>query len=209
MRLTALLTEYESLRQESLDTLGHRLTVVNFTFAALSVVIGAVVSSDRSPLLLGLVALVFVPQAAKAGLLVWLGEYARSQRAGRHLSGVEDRINDVLGVGRDLGLDWEGKLTQRGTHMSLPYRATIAFTVGVGWVGAAIGLALLVPAVVGLAPGPAGTWLVTALVLVAVAVEWWFLDVFLREWAAARTGTAPAWRRGLGPVPALRRRDRG
>jgi len=35
-RLDALLAEYATLRQESLGAIGHRVAVMNFTFAAVS-----------------------------------------------------------------------------------------------------------------------------------------------------------------------------
>ncbi len=196
-RLTALLAEYELLRQESLDTLGHRLTVVNFTFASLSVVVAGLLTSDQPSWVLAAVAIVFVPQGAKAGLLIWLGEYARSQRAGRHLSELEVSINRLTGAPSGEGMSWESQLTSRGTHMSLPYRATIAFTVGVGWVAAALGLSLFFAALSELSIGTFSRGGILLLVCTMVlAVEVVFLRTFLREWVAARTGTTPAGRNG-------------
>ena len=129
--LDVLMEEYRTLRQESLDTLGHRLTVVSFTFAALSVVVAGMLTATELPAwIVGAVGVVFVPQAAKAGLFIWLGEYQRSQRAGRHLAELERRVNTLLDVDGSAGLCWESALTSRGRHMSTPYIATIAFTLG-------------------------------------------------------------------------------
>lgn len=182
-----LMEEYRTLRQESLDTLGHRLTVVSFTFAALSVVVaGMLTAPELPPWVIGAVGVVFVPQAAKAGLFIWLGEYQRSQRAGRHLAELERRINDLLDVDGATGLCWESALTSRGGHMSTPYVATIAFTLGAGWTGAALGLYFLWRSFAGAWPAP---WPGVAIVVAAVAtVVWETLVVrrFVREWRAAR-----------------------
>lgn len=188
-----LMEEYRTLRQESLDTLGHRLTVVSFTFAALSVVVaGMLTAPELPPWVIGTVGVVFVPQAAKAGLFIWLGEYQRSQRAGRHLAGIERRINALLDVDDDTGLCWESALTSQGGHMSTPYIATIAFTLGAGWTGAGLGLYFLWRTIAAAWPAP---WHGVALTSVAVVLVVWEALVvrrFVREWRAARQRGGPA-----------------
>lgn len=184
-----LLEEYRTLRQESLDTMGDRLTVVNFTFAALSVVIGAMIASESvSPVLLALFGIVVVPQGAKAGLFIWLGEYQRSQRAGRHIQRLEERINDLVGANRGEGLTWESGLVSRSIHMSTPYIATVIFTVGMGWAGALLGVWY---AGVALGENLAGGTLVLAIAGLVAAIGLWetvALRRFLTEWRAARRG---------------------
>lgn len=105
-RVQVGLAEYGSLRQESLQAITNRLQVLNFTFAALSVVVAAVVAGKVPPLAAAAITIVFVPSVAKAALLVWLGEYSRSQRAGRWIAELEERIN--LDAGAPV-LGWESK----------------------------------------------------------------------------------------------------
>ncbi len=189
MRRELLLEEYRTLRQESLDSMGHRLTVVNFTFAALSVVIAAMLASDTpSSALLAIFGLVLVPQGAKAGLFIWLGEYQRSQRAGRHLAKVEQRLNELSGAAHGEGLTWESGLKSRKAHMSTPYIATIAFTVGVGWAGVLLGAWYATDALRGRFQGFSLGAIVATIILVVAIWEVSALRRFLAEWRLARVG---------------------
>ena len=81
----AMLAEYRSVRQESLEAVGHRMTVMSFTFAAVGVVIGGLLARRVSDVLAGLIAILFVPQVSKAALLIWLGEYDRTESLIRQL----------------------------------------------------------------------------------------------------------------------------
>ncbi len=190
--LDVLMEEYRTLRQESLDTLGHRLTVVSFTFAALSVVVAGMLTATELPAwIVGAVGVVFVPQAAKAGLFIWLGEYQRSQRAGRHLAELERRVNALLDVDGSAGLCWESALTSRGRHMSTPYIATIAFTLGAGWAGVALGLTFLWRSLGSAWPAP---WPAVVLGVVAILLTTWEALVvrrFVSEWRDARERPEP------------------
>src|SRR5512143_3104758 len=132
-----MLAEYTWLRQECLQAIGYRITVMNFTFGALSVVLAGLLSGNLPPLVAGSIALLFVPQMAKAGLLIWLGEYHRSQRAGRWIAALEARINQLT---NSSAMGWETALATRGTHMAYPYIATVIFTLGSGITGNFLGL---------------------------------------------------------------------
>ncbi len=185
--LDVLLEEYRTLRQESLDAMGHRLTVVNFTFAALSVMLAAMLASESlSPELLAIFGIVVVPQGAKAGLFIWLGEYQRSQHAGRHIQQLEQRINALVEANEGEGLSWEAALVARSTHMSRPYVATIVFTVGSGWAGVLLGLWYSAVAIDRHAStGITATAVAIILILVAC---WEFIALrrFVADWRAAR-----------------------
>jgi hypothetical protein len=185
--LDALLAEYNSLRQESLNAITNRITIMNFTFGALSIVLASLLATRVPPLLAGITALLFVPQVAKAALLIWLGEYNRSQRAGRRLQELESAINDLVGA-QTIG--WETKLAKSPSHghMSYPYRATVSLVIGAGYAGTIIGCYLLATA----APRLEGVW--TALIVLAIAayalvLETSFLLYFMTEWRAAVSGT--------------------
>jgi hypothetical protein len=185
------MAEYSSLREESLAAIEHRMTATNFTFAALAVIIAGLLSSDLDALVAAAVLVVVVPQLAKSGLLIWLGEYERSQRAGRHIAVIERRVNRMLG---DDTLTWESGLKAGGSHMGYPYRAVLALLLGTGYASVVLGAALVV--------GDSGHdlvgWLAAGLVLVVAAGwEWWFFRYFMRKWGAARDpGAKP-------PGPAL------
>lgn len=190
-RLDALMTEYSSLREESLAAIEHRMTATNFTFAALAVIMAGLLSSGLDPLVAAAVLVAVVPQLAKSGLLIWLGEYERSQRAGRHIAVIERRVNRMLGEDT---LTWESGLKSGGSHMGYPYRAVLVLLLGTGYASVAIGVALVVDDT---DRGLLG-WLAGVLVLlVAVGWESWFLRYFMDKWRSARApGAVP-------PGPAL------
>jgi hypothetical protein len=143
--LDAMLAEYNSLRQESLSAIANRITVANFAFGAAALVIAALFTRESIGVVEGAVALLLVPQIAKSGLLIWLGEYNRSQRAGKAVSVIETKINAHTGAvtpGKE-AMVWEGRLIDRGVHMVYPYLATIFLLLGASWVGAGYGLHLM------------------------------------------------------------------
>src|SRR5262245_36712944 len=118
--IQAKLAEYQTLREESLAGIEHRITVVNFAFGALSVLIAGLLSSSLPELATGLIAYTAVPLVARCSLFIWLGEYKRSQRAGRRIQEIEREIDDVLE--RQHVMNWERRLADRGDHMALPYK---------------------------------------------------------------------------------------
>lgn len=179
-----LLVEYGSLREESLAALEHRMTATNFTFAALAVLIGAVISSGLGALVAGTVLVLVVPQLAKAGLLIWLGEYARSQRAGRHVAAIETRVNDLLG---SEVLTWEGGLKSANVHMTYPYWAVASLLLGTGYVASFVGLVLLGEATMDETSMPVAA-VVAPLSALTVVWEWVFHRYFMGRWRQARTG---------------------
>ena len=135
-----MLAEYGTLRQESLEAVGHRMTVMSFTFAAVGVIIGGLLTRKVSDAVAGLIAVLFVPQVSKAALLIWLGEYERSQRAGKWLAELEQRVNRALGAD---ALAWETTLlaarrttameaagsSRTPVHMGYPYVSVVALVV--------------------------------------------------------------------------------
>lgn len=188
--LTALLAEYNSLRAESLQAISNRIQIMNFAFTSLAVVTAAMLTSDLARGILIPAALVFVPGAAKASLLIWLGEYHRSQRAGQGVAAVERRINGLLGEGEVLG--WESRLVSSGTHMGYPYIATAVFILSTGVLAESLGGYFLAEYL-----GPDLTLrdelaLGGAVFLYAVVSETLFLRFFLRRWRAIRSATHSA-----------------
>jgi hypothetical protein len=188
--LTVLLAEYNSLRTESLQAISNRIQIMNFAFTSLAVVTAAMLTSDLPRGILIPACLVFVPGAAKASLLIWLGEYHRSQRAGQGVAMVERQINSALGQGDLLG--WENRLVSAGTHMGYPYIATAVFILSTGVLAESLGGYFLTEV---LAPDPALSGdlaIAGAVCLYAAVSETLFLRFFRRRWRAIRSATHSA-----------------
>lgn len=183
--LQAMLAEYTALREESIQSIQHRILVMNFTFGALSVIIAGLVSRRVPDLMSGLIALLFVPQMAKAGLLIWLGEYNRSQRAGRWLTRLEAKINDLLESPDAMG--WEGTLASRGTHMAYPYVATTVIVLGTGYAGSILGAYFLLVQFRAAFPHTPSWPVAVAIALYILTVEGLFLRFFRKKWREVRT----------------------
>ncbi|MCA1691402.1 MAG: hypothetical protein ABR540_22105 [Acidimicrobiales bacterium] len=181
-----MLAEYQSLRQESLQAITNRISVVNFTFGAMSVILAGLLTRKVSDLLGGLIAVLIAPQVAKAGLLIWLGEYNRSQRAGRWIAGLESRINLLVA---DSSMGWEQGLATGDTHMSYPYRANVFITAGLGYASEGLGVYLLALQMRSLSNG-ALALVVVLLAAAIVALEGGFLWYFSRRWRTAVSGEA-------------------
>jgi hypothetical protein len=173
LAIAALQVEYNSLRQESLAAIAHRIQIVGFVFAAISIATSAVVANvdDTGA---AIFCLSVPPFIAFAASLVWLGEYQRSQRAGRGMMEVERSMNLVLDETSEVVL-WETSLARRsanypvhvrhatdaeherieelrkrktrasrGAHMSYPYKAALYLMVGPAFVSQLAGVALVV-----------------------------------------------------------------
>jgi hypothetical protein len=199
-RIDILLEEYKTLRAESLQGIQARHQVVTFTFGALSVMTAAILASHASALLLGFIAYCAIPQIAKAGLLMWLGEYRRSARAGRGLRAIEQEINGLTGGHT---LSWETSLSKGRSHMTFPYAATAFIVLLVSYLSLTIGIShfttfaianpLLDLTQLGLPVRPIQFTIVMSVVMVAggltivaAIIEICFLRFFWRLWLEVR-----------------------
>jgi hypothetical protein len=183
LRLQALLAEYDSLRCESLTSISNRILIANFTFGALALILAALVTRTKPSAIVGIVSLFFVPQVAKTGLLIWLGEYDRSQRAGHWLKGVEQRINHVLD---QEVMTWEGSLQHQGTHMGYPYLATVLLLLGAGWASSLVGLFMIRQAITYPAVHHYLIWITAGLITYVCTVELLFGWFFRNKWRYIR-----------------------
>ncbi len=180
MVLSALLTEYTTLRQEILCAIDNRIKIVTFSFGALAVIVAGLLTRSVSDILAAAVALLVVPQVAKAALAIWLGEYHRSQRAGKWLVKLESRIGSH--VGTQDAMAWEQSLVTGRTHMSFPYLSVVILIMGVAYSSIALGLYLL-SAFLMRVYAFSGVLLTALVVLIAASgFEYWFLRFFRREW---------------------------
>jgi hypothetical protein len=116
-RVTVALSEYHTLRGEILASLGMQQTTLSFSTLALGGVCALGFHANGSlPLL---VFLVVLPMLSYVSLFIWLGEYARTTRAGCFLMRIEARINELVGAET---LTWERFLrTPVGTGRSPQY----------------------------------------------------------------------------------------
>jgi hypothetical protein len=106
--LTAALSEYSSLREESLRALQVQNTIMQFGIAGIAVLIG-VALQNSDPILSILILLFLVPLLAIFLVNIWAGELTRVVRASNYISGLEEKINAVIG-GEVPALGWEGWL---------------------------------------------------------------------------------------------------
>ncbi len=120
-----LLKEYESLRQECLSAMTNRTSVLSFGLAVVGAILAALSATIKehgnSPLP-GLILTLLIPLIANFVLFMWLGEYQRSQRAGKFLAGLEYRINHLAALKL---LSWETTLRNQHRKMHYPYIAAI------------------------------------------------------------------------------------
>jgi hypothetical protein len=95
-RVEVLLKEYETLRQESLDSNNNRSQIVSFGLGTIGLLAASVLASERASASLPLLLMVFsgaIPIISILVLYSWLGEVERMMRAGRFMSELERRIN--------------------------------------------------------------------------------------------------------------------
>jgi biotin transporter BioY len=182
LQLEAALAEYDSLRQESMASISNRITVVNFTFGALAVMIAGLLAQSDPTLLSGAVAVLFVPQLAKTGLLIWLGEYDRSQRAGRWIRDLESRINSLVD---NRSMLWESTLMAKGTHMSYPYASTVLLLLGAGWASLVVGFSIIYGNLAANDPRWLN-WVAVLGVIIVIVAEVLFALYFRAKWRAVR-----------------------
>ncbi|WP_061289326.1 hypothetical protein [Herbidospora cretacea] len=174
----AMLVEYNWLRQESLNAISNRVTIANFMFGAMALILAALIGQPTPTTGTALVSLICVPQIAKVGLMIWLGEYNRSQRAGKWLAELEVRINAA--VGRPNVLSWESTLLSNSLHMSYPYSSVLLLLLGAGWAGIFVGVMQL--RVTATLPAEELGWLIGGVLLAAAIAEICFIVSFRKKW---------------------------
>lgn len=95
--LSAALTEYAGLREESLRALEAQQVILRFGVTALAVLIGFGLNLVGSDFYLTVGLLMWaVPAAYFFVAQVWIGELNRISRAAAGLAGIETRVNEAL-----------------------------------------------------------------------------------------------------------------
>ncbi len=166
-----MLEEYKTLRQESLDAMKNRNTILTFGLAAIGALFtGNFLFYDSNvyvdyPFISSIMLILMIPAISSFLLLMWLGEYERSQRAGKFLVKLECKIN--LESSRGL-LTWETHLRKNQSHMKYPYYATAMLLIGISGISVVLGLTTATfPAI--------WRWLVAFLLALALFRLWLFV----------------------------------
>ena len=144
-----MLKEYETLRQESLEAIKNRNSVLAFGLAAISAIVAACVATVEAATETGAEAAAhgvaifaltaLVPAVSLFVLVAWLGEHKRSRRVGTFLAGLEERINEKAGKTETL-LTWESEHLA-GKHMMWPYCVVPLLLVFIGYGSFLVGAA--------------------------------------------------------------------
>lgn len=135
-----MLEEYKTLRQESLNAMNNRNTILSFGLATIGAVFaGSIVAYTDSayPLISSLALILVIPAISSFILLMWLGEYERMQRAGKFLVELEGKINKE--ASKKL-LTWETQLRYKKSHMKYPYYATVVLLIVISSVSLVLGV---------------------------------------------------------------------
>jgi predicted MFS family arabinose efflux permease len=143
-RAEVLLKEYETLRQESLDSINNRSQIVSFGLGTLGILTAGVFASDLALKSFPLLVLVFsmgIPTISVLVLYSWLGEVERMMRAGRFMVDLEARINAEISPGNP-ALTWERWLRSESTQMRYPYVVVLALFLGIAIAAPFVGLAV-------------------------------------------------------------------
>ena len=130
----AWFTEYQTLRQESLQSVGNRNQIITFglgTVGALAA--GTIAALQRPSPPLALVSTMFdiaIPLVSVLVFYAWFAECERMVRAGGFIQRLEQRINETLG--NEPVLSWERYLQTTRMRYAYLVVAILGFDHGVG-----------------------------------------------------------------------------
>ncbi len=117
--INALLEEYKTLRDESLQAINNQLSVLKMGTGAIGLLIAAGFSLWESEIKLAvLIFITFLPLVSYLSLIIWIGEFERMIRVSRFLAGLEKRISNA--VGKDNLLSWESRLWTKNDKSKTP-----------------------------------------------------------------------------------------
>jgi hypothetical protein len=125
-KIEIIVKEYESIRNESLNTITNRFQILSFGLAGLGAFAAGIFAGGKpaeNPALALLAFNITIPLISTLILYIWLGEVNRMNRAGSYLAGLEKKINDLAG---ESVLGWENRLRDEETKMKYPYNVVIA-----------------------------------------------------------------------------------
>jgi hypothetical protein len=104
----ALLEEYKTVRQESLEAAGRVQSVAQYLLAAMGVVVTvAILAAERDPAVGAGLVMSLIPVSVVFGMAMMTLEFQRMLGPRRYMRQLERRINALLERGDDPGLGWE------------------------------------------------------------------------------------------------------
>ncbi|WP_316572270.1 hypothetical protein [Neobacillus sp. YIM B06451] len=115
-----VLTEYDSLRNESANALQHQQSIINYGLTAIGVLIAFGANLWAKDHIVESLFIFFIPFLCNLIILIWNGEVRRMSRAGQYIKLIEDKIN--LQISKEanipeLALEWE-------TYLRRPKKTT-------------------------------------------------------------------------------------
>lgn len=140
--IEVLFKEYEAVRQEILNGLSGRNTMLSIGLAAIGgIVTAAVAFGEQYAGATNLVLVLVVPPLSCCILLLWFGEYRRVQNAGIFLYQLESRING-LAKSRNGWLTFETETRHRRQRKKGPFLdPTVTLFAIIGFASLIFGLA--------------------------------------------------------------------
>lgn len=133
----ALLEEYRTVRQESLEAAGRVQSVSQYLLTAMGVVVTvAIVAADKSRTLGAGLVMSLIPISVIFGMAMMTLELQRMLGPRRYMRQLERRINALLEPGEDPGLGWETRRLTGEFRPLNPFPVVFATAV-IGIVGVA------------------------------------------------------------------------
>lgn len=104
------LNEYNSLRNESADSLKNQQSIINYGLTAIGVLIAFSANLWGREQIVEMIYVVFIPFLCNLIILIWNGEVRRMSRAGQYIKRIEDKIHALLKERSNIdvqALEWE------------------------------------------------------------------------------------------------------
>jgi hypothetical protein len=174
----ALLEEYKTVRQESLESAARIQSVAQYLLAALGVVVTVAIVAAKDDATVGAaVVMSLIPISVVFGIAMMTLEIQRVLSSRKHLRQLQTRINEKLALDGDGGLSWETERLSKELRPLNPFPIVLGIAV--------VGI-LVAPFIGGLLlREDLTTWywrgaVADAVLAVGVAVAWCFIYPTLR-----------------------------
>lgn len=104
------MNEYNSLRNESADSLKNQQSIINYGLTAIGVLIAFSANLWGSEQIVEMIYVVFIPFLCNLIILIWNGEVRRMSRAGQYIKRIEEKVHSLLKDRSNIdvqALEWE------------------------------------------------------------------------------------------------------
>ncbi|WP_108669958.1 hypothetical protein [Peribacillus acanthi] len=102
--------EYNSLRNESADSLKNQQSIINYGLTAIGVLIAFSANLWGKESIVEAIYVIFIPFMCNLIILIWNGEVRRMSRAGQYIKQIEDKIHNEISIRSNImerSLNWE------------------------------------------------------------------------------------------------------